>query len=127
MRARRVAAMSALARPADVCRALLAALDAADGRRRSRKRDQTPDAIGLQVKRLLLLQVLADDPPPEAFEECLLRYIDESRDSIAAGSVAAMARTILEEWRLSRNMREFEHWLTEGAPSADAHDGTARG
>ena len=41
-------------RPADVCRALLAALDASDGRRRKRKRDQTADAIGLALKRTLL-------------------------------------------------------------------------
>ena len=39
-------------RPAEVCKALLAALDAADGRRRKRKRDQTPDGIGLAIKRV---------------------------------------------------------------------------
>ena len=41
--------------PADVCRALPAALEAADGRRR--KRDQTPDAFGLSVKRELLTRL----------------------------------------------------------------------
>ena len=44
-------------RPADVCRALLAALEASEGRRRKRKRDQTPDAFGLAVKRDLLQRV----------------------------------------------------------------------
>jgi len=34
-------------RPAVVCGQLLAALAASDGRRRRRKRDTTPDAIGL--------------------------------------------------------------------------------
>jgi len=59
-------------RPADVCRALIAALEAADGRRRKRKRDQTADAIGLGVKRELLQRVVDEDPPPDGFEEWLL-------------------------------------------------------
>src|SRR5437763_9985731 len=42
------------ARPAEICAALLAALEAAEGRRRSRKRDQTPDGIGLAIKRDIL-------------------------------------------------------------------------
>src|SRR5688500_4913591 len=49
-------------RPAQVCRGLLAALDASDGRRRARKRDQTPDAIGLAAKRELLERAVRDDP-----------------------------------------------------------------
>src|SRR2546422_5226163 len=39
------------ARPGEICRELLAALDASEGRRRRRKRDTTPDAIGLTIKR----------------------------------------------------------------------------
>ena len=46
--------MSPAIRPAEVCKALLAALDASEGQRKRRKRDQTPDAIGLAVKRGLL-------------------------------------------------------------------------
>ena len=61
-----------MVRPAEVCAALLAALEAAEGRRRSRKRDQTPDAIGLAIKRELLERVVQEDPDPEAFEEWLL-------------------------------------------------------
>jgi hypothetical protein len=61
-------------RPAEICKALLAALEAADGRRRKRKRDQTPDAIGLSIKRTLLVRAVEDDPNPEAFEEWLLNY-----------------------------------------------------
>jgi len=41
-------------RPTQVCQALLAALEASGGQRKRRKRDQTPDAIGLAVKRELL-------------------------------------------------------------------------
>ena len=55
---------------------MLAALEASEGRRRSRKRDQTPDGIGLTFKRELLEQAVSDDPEPEAFEEWLLEYAD---------------------------------------------------
>ena len=46
-------------RPADVARALLAALEASEGRRRKRKRNQTADAFGLSVKRELLERIAA--------------------------------------------------------------------
>ncbi len=106
-------------RPADVCRALLAALDAAEGRRRKRKRDQTPDAIGLTVKRELLEHVVRENPDPEMFESWLLNY-SQSKDR--SGSVAAMARSVLDEWRLAHSMGEFRVWLEQGAPSDDAKD-----
>ena len=38
-------------RPSDVCRQLLQAMDASEGRRKRRKRDTTPDALGMAVKR----------------------------------------------------------------------------
>jgi hypothetical protein len=110
------------ARPAEICGALLAALEAAEGRRRNRKRDQTPDGIGLAIKRDLLQRAVQDDPNPEAFEEwllqCALAYAPES-----AGAVSAMARAIFEEWRLAHSLHEFKNWLDEGAPSADADEG----
>src|SRR5678815_3408428 len=88
-------------RPAEVCKALLAALDAADGRRRKRKRDQTPDTIGLSIKRALLERAVHDDPNPEAFEEWLLNYPVHYAAQESSGAVSAMARAVLEEWRLS--------------------------
>ena len=106
-------------RPADVCRALLAALDGAEGRRRKRKRDQTPDAIGLSVKRQLLEHVVQENPDPGMFESWLLNY---SQGKDCSGAVAAMARSVLEEWRLAHSMGEFRVWLEEGAPSDDAKD-----
>lgn len=106
-------------RPADVCRALLAALDGAEGRRRKRKRDQTPDAIGLSIKRQLLEHVVQENPDPGMFESWLLNY-SQSKD--CSGAVAAMARSVLEEWRLAHSMGEFRVWLEEGAPSDDAKD-----
>jgi hypothetical protein len=106
-------------RPARVCKALLAALEASEGRRRRRKRDQTPDDIGLTFKRELLEQAVTDDPEPEAFEEWLLKYT-ANHDS--AGGILAMARAVFEEWRLAHSMGEFKSWLEQGAPSDDASE-----
>ena len=111
-------------RPAQVCRALLAALDASDGRRRKRKRDQTPDAIGLAAKRALLERAVLEDPEAAQFEEWLLRCTGAA-DPLSASASAAMARTLLEEWRLAHAMPEFAKWLEHGAPSEDADTGSA--
>lgn len=109
-------------RPAAICAALLAALDAAEGLRRNRKRDQTPDGIGLAIKRELLQRAVQDDPNPEAFEEWLLHCASACAPE-SAGAVSAMARAIFEEWRLAHSLDEFKNWLDQGAPSADAHEG----
>jgi hypothetical protein len=115
-------------RPADVCRALLAALEGAEGRRKRRKRDQTPDAIGLAIKRQVLESVVQDDPDPEKFEGWLLEYSQRDEGAPISGAVSAMARAVLEEWRLAHLMGDFKTWLDRGAPSDDADGGatTAR-
>jgi hypothetical protein len=113
-------------RPADVCRALLAALEASEGRRRKRKRDQTPDAIGLAVKRDLLQRAVEDDPRPDAFEEWLLNYPVTCKAPELAGPSFAMARAVFDEWRLAHSSAEFRLWLERGAPSDDASDGTSK-
>jgi len=115
-----------MVRPAEVCGALLAALEAAEGRRRSRKRDQTPDAIGLSIKRELLQRAVRADPNPEAFEEWLLRTGQQCGAAESAGAITAMARAIFEEWKLAHSMNEFKTWLDRGAPSEDAHEGDRR-
>jgi hypothetical protein len=106
-------------RPADVCKALLAALEASEGRRRRRKRDQTPDAIGLSIKRELLERVIQEDPEPELFENWLLAYGANAAQE-SSGAVSAMARAIFDEWRLAHSLEEFRVWLEQGAPSDDA-------
>jgi hypothetical protein len=111
-------------RPAAVCRALLAALEASEGRRRNRKRDQTPDAFGLSVKRDLLRRAVEDDPQPEAFEEWLLEYPRTCQARELVGPAFAMARAVFDEWRLAHASGEFRRWLEQGAPSDDA--GNAR-
>jgi hypothetical protein len=107
-------------RPADVCRALLSALDASDGRRRKRKRNQTADAIGLALKRTLLERAVEDDPEPEAFEGWLLEYPATCTAPGEAGPALAMARAVFEEWQLAHSLGEFRIWLERGAPSEDA-------
>ena len=113
----------ATVRPAQVCQALLAALEASEGRRRRRKRDQTPDAIGLAIKRRLLEQAVHEDPEPETFEawlvQCVLS-IEEQPQS--PGAVAAMARSVFEEWHMVHTLENFRDWLDHGAPSEDAFE-----
>jgi hypothetical protein len=112
-------------RPAHVCRTLLAALEASEGRRKSRKRDQTPDAIGLTIKRDILMRAVKDDPEPEAFEHWLLQCAQLCAPEFA-GAVSAMARAVFDEWRMAHALRNFRDWLDAGAPSEDAHEGTRK-
>jgi hypothetical protein len=109
---------SPVPRPSTICRELLAALDASEGRRRRRKRDTTPDAIGLTMKRELLERAVAADPDPDRFEEWL--YEQCLAAGAAEGGVRAMALSIFEEWRLARDASAFGEWLARGAPSDDA-------
>jgi hypothetical protein len=104
-------------RPAEVCGQLLAALDASEGRRRRRKRDTTPDAIGLDIKRRLLESAVRDDPDPQDFEAWLLAQCEAQP---ASGPVRAMGESVLAEWRLALQSQGFRNWLAEGAPSDDS-------
>jgi hypothetical protein len=105
-------------RPAQVCRLLLAALDASEGRRRRRKRDTTPDSIGLSIKRGLLEDAIRDDPDPDDFEGWLLQRCLSS--PAGSGPARAMALEILGEWRLAQTSETFRQWLEQGAPSEDS-------
>ena len=117
-------------RPAEVCQRLLAALDASEGRCRRRKRNTTPDAIGMAIKRTLLEETVRDDPDADAFEGWLLERCLSAGESgsrsdteelfTASGPVRAMALEVLAEWRLAETPGAFRSWLSEGAPSDDA-------
>ena len=113
-------------RPAQVCKALLAALQAPEGQWKRRKRDQTPDAIGLAVKRALLERAVKDDPEPQAFEAWLLKYSQTYVAAELAGPATAMARAVFDEWRLAHSLGEFKDWLDRGAPSEDVGDGNKK-
>jgi hypothetical protein len=108
-------------RPADFCRQLLAALDASEDRRQRRKRDTTPDAIGMAVKRQLMERAVQENPKPEAFEGWLLQHCLSA--GMASGSVRAMALDIYAEWQLASASQSFGAWLAQGAPSDDAPRG----
>jgi hypothetical protein len=105
-------------RPAHVCSQLLAALDASEGRRRRRRRDTTPDAIGLALKRTILEETVRQDPDPEVYEQWLTGCC--SALQAPSGPSFAMARDVLSEWYLALRSSEFRSWLEEGARSDDA-------
>jgi hypothetical protein len=111
-------------RPGELCAALLEALEASDGRRRRRKRDTTPDALGMALKRELLAQAVEANPEPEAFEAWLLQRC-LARTDIAVGAWRAMALDIVGEWRLAAASPEFWDWLAAGARSEDRNEDPA--
>jgi hypothetical protein len=106
-------------RPGEICGFLLRAMEAAEGRRRRRKRDTTPDAAGLGIKRGLLEAATRSDPDPERFEAWLLAQSVARHADEPAGARLAMARAVLEEWRLACSSPGFRRWLVAGAPSED--------
>lgn len=103
-------------RPADVCRALLRALEASDGRRKRRMRNTTPDALGQAIERDLLERATADDPDAGRFEGWLLEQV-LTAGGAGAGGTRAMPLEIFSEWRLAAASSEFVTWLDAGAPS----------
>jgi len=105
-------------RPAHIAGRLLAALDASEGRRRRRKRDTTPDAIGMTIKRTLLEDTVREDPSPDGYEGWLLERCLTSDDP--SGPVRAMALDVLAEWQMAQTSPAFLDWLEQGAPSDDA-------
>jgi hypothetical protein len=105
-------------RPAEICSRLLAALDASEGRRRRRKRNTTPDSIGMAIKRTILEETVRHDPDPDAYEGWLLEHC-LTQDG-PSGSIQAMALDVLSDWRLAQTSVVFRSWLEQGAPSDDA-------
>lgn len=103
-------------RPADLCGQLLAALEVSEGRRRKRKRNTTPDSIGMEIRRDLLEAAVQDDPAPESFEAWLIARCAAAE---ATGPARAMAASLLDEWRLALASGAFRDWLAAGAPSDD--------
>src|SRR3954454_3833557 len=94
--------------PGPFCGLLLKALEAAEGQTRRRKRDQSPDRLGLAIKRDLLERAVADDPDTVAFEGWLVEQIAGSE---APGSVRAMCEQIFLEYRMVRFQPDLADWL----------------
>ena len=95
------------------------AINASEGRRRRRKRDTTPDAIGMSLKRQLLAQSVDADPDPEAFEAWLLERCLTGPADASMGVLRAMAREVLAEWQFAVASADYREWLAAGAPSED--------
>lgn len=93
------------------------AMGAAEGRRRRRKRNTTPDALGMAVKRRLLEAAIADDPDPDTFEAWLFQQVQMAGEQ--AGATRAMALQIRDEWHFAIASGSFRAWLASGAPSDD--------
>ena len=112
-------------RPAAICAQLVRAMDAAEGRRRRRKRNTTPDALGMAIKRGLLEAAIADDPEPAAFEAWLLAQVQAAGP--LAGATRAMALEVRDDWAFAVASAGFRDWLAAGAPSDDTRPGTDLG
>ena len=109
--------------PKEVCGALLAAMRASDGRRRKRKRDTTADSIGMALNRELLERAVRDAPSGDELEAWLIQQCNDMVEAGAGdGGVRAMAKDILDEWRLASAAPSFREWLDRGAPSADGDE-----
>jgi hypothetical protein len=116
---------SAPPRPAVICRQLIFAMEGAEGRRKRRKRDTTPDSIGLEIKRDLLERATEADPETEDFEAWLIEQCLAA--GTADGPTRAMALEILAEWQVAMALEGFLKWLDEGAPSDDRRPGADMG
>lgn len=103
--------------PATLCRGLLGALDASEGRRRRRSRNTTADSIGMEIQRALLEGVVRDAPDANDFERWLLeRCLAEGE---ADGATRAMAVFIWQQWQFASESDDYREWITRGAPSDD--------
>jgi hypothetical protein len=116
---------ASLPRPAVICAQLLQAMDASEGRRKRRKRDTTPDALGMEIKRELLEAAIADDPEPEAFDDWLFARAQAAGELM--GATRAMAMQVRDEWMFVAASGGFRDWLAAGAPSDDTRPGTDLG
>jgi len=105
------------ARPATICRELLAALEASEGRRRRRKarHDARRDRARHQARAARGRR--RDDPPPAAFEAGCSSAV--SPPAARPGPRARWPLEVLAEWRLASSLPEFGAWLDRGAPSDD--------
>jgi hypothetical protein len=103
--------------PVELCRGLLGALDASEGRRRRRSRNTTADSIGMEIQRELLEAAVREAPGAPDFERWLLaRCMAEGESD---GATRAMALFIWHQWQLASEAPSFREWITRGSPSDD--------
>ena len=99
-------------RPAQVCEWLLTSIDVAEGRRKRRPRNTTPDNIGLSLKLEMLQECIASDPEPEQFESWLLQA--SIKPGQPSGPLRAVCSDILFEWQIALADPYYRDWLLAG-------------
>ena len=99
-------------RPAQMCELLLTSIEVAEGRRKRRPRNTTPDNIGLQLKLDLLQACITADPEPADFEAWLLEQAVAGRE--APGPVRAVCSDIMFEWQTALGDPYYRDWLLSG-------------
>ena len=93
---------------------------------RARARDQQADAAGLELKRRVLAEVVARDPPADALEVELLAIVDDLGPP--TGPTRAVAQGILEEWRFAATSPGWvPHLLGEAVADRASGRGKRRG
>jgi hypothetical protein len=110
--------------PAELCRGLLGALDASEGRRKRRARNTTADSIGLEIQRDLLEAGVRDQPTPDEFEGWLLDQCQAAGEG--DGAHRAMALFIWDQWQLARRAPDVQAWIAAGGRSDDRESGAAQ-
>lgn len=110
--------------PAELCRGLLGALDASEGRRKRRARDTTADSIGLAIQRELLEDVVREEPAPDEFEGWLLSRCE--REGVGDGAMRAMALSVWDQWQLAQRAPDVRAWILAGAQSDDRDSGAVQ-
>ena len=108
-------------RPAEVCEWLLTSIAVAEGRRKRRPRNTTPDNIGLNLKLDILQECIAANPEPETFEEWLLQAA--TKPGRASGPMRAVCSDVLFEWRAARQDPFYRDWLLAGAEEEEDASG----
>jgi hypothetical protein len=103
--------------PAELCRGLLGALDASEGRRKRRARNTTADSIGLGIQRDLLEDIVRNNPAPDEFEAWLMNRCEV--EGAADGAMRAMALGIWDQWQLAQRAPDVRAWIVAGAQSDD--------
>ena len=104
------------ARPAQVCDWLLTSIDVAEGQRKRRARNTTPDNIGLNLKLELLRACIAADPDPDGFETWLAAQALQPGQP--GGPIRAVCADILFEWQMALADPFYRDWLLAG-PEAE--------
>ena len=110
--------------PAELCRGLLGALDASEGRRKRRMRNTSADSIGLAIQRDVLEAVVRDEPAPDEFEAWLMDRCEA--EGVADGAQRAMALIIWDQWQLALRAPDIQAWILGGGQSDDRESGAAQ-